>query len=240
MIFSKKFEMGLKDVNRKNELNNKSLLEFLENIAAKHSDAVGLGMNDIQKTKLTWVLLEWKLEVIKRPKYGDILDINTWARYSNKCYSYRDFEVYDQNNNKCAIATSKWLLIDIDRGRPTRIEEELISKYEPEYGKSVFNITELDKLKESENYKSEKIYEVRRSDIDINGHMHNLNYLDLVYDILPQEQYDNEANNIRISYKKEIRYGNKVRYTYLSEDNKDNIIIKSEDGKNIHAIVECY
>ena len=40
----------------------------------------------VEQTKVTWVLLEWKLQVIKRPKYGQKINIDTWARYTNKCY----------------------------------------------------------------------------------------------------------------------------------------------------------
>lgn len=240
MIFKNKFEVGLKDIKIKNELSNKSMLGFLEDTASKHSDKVSFGINDIQETRLTWVLLEWKVEVIKRPRYGEKININTWARYTNKCYSYRDFEIYDKDNNKCVIVTSKWLLINIDRCRPIKIEEELISKYKPEYKKSVFKITELDKLQELEKYDTERLYEVRRSDIDINGHMHNLNYLDLAYDILPDEEVKHEFNNIRITYKKEIKYGTSVKYLYKKENEKNCIAIKSEDSKITHALIELF
>ena len=47
LIFKHEFYIGLKDINSKKELKNKSILEFLENIACMHSDLVGLGMNDI-------------------------------------------------------------------------------------------------------------------------------------------------------------------------------------------------
>jgi medium-chain acyl-[acyl-carrier-protein] hydrolase len=234
------FEMGIKDVKKDFKSSNKFLLECLENIASKHSDKAGFGINDIPKTKLTWLLLEWKLEVIKRPKYGEKLYIDTWSRYSEKCYSYRDFEIYDENNKKCAMATSKWLLVDIDRGRPIKIEDNVISKYEPEKGKSAFSTTEIGKLQVLENYDLSQKYEVRRSDIDLNGHMHNLNYLDLACNILPEEEIEKEIDNIRITYKKEIKFGEIVNVFYKKQNNKNCILIMSEDGKIVHSIIEMF
>ena len=239
MIFKEKFLIGLKDIEKEGKVKNRALLEYLENIAAMHSAQVGYGVNDIEKTKLTWILLEWKLQVIKRPKYGQTLNIETWARYTNKCYSYRDFEIYDDNNELCAIATSKWLLIDIVKNRPIKIEEELIQKYNPEYGKSVFNILELEKIKEPEDVTTNFTYKVNRFDIDINKHMHNLNYINLAYEALPEEAYENEEFNVvRISYKKEVKLGDILICKYKKENQKHVIVIKSEDEKTLHAIIE--
>ena len=127
MIYKKQFEIGLKDIGKNNEITNTALLERLENIAAYHSDSAGYGVNTVEQTKVTWVLLEWKLQVIKRPKYGQKINIDTWSRYTNKCYSYRDFEVYDENKQLCAIATSKWLLINVEKNKIAKVEESLIA-----------------------------------------------------------------------------------------------------------------
>ena len=48
--------------------------------------------------------------------------------------------------------------------------------------------------------------------------MHNLNYLLLAYETLPQEIYDSsECNNIEIMYKKAIMLGDSIKcfYSYL-------------------------
>ena len=241
MIYKEQFKIGLKDIGKNNELTNKAILEFLENIADHHSDYVGYGANTTKKTQRTWLLLDWQLEVIKRPRYGQILDINTWSRYTNKCYSYRDFEVYDENGTLCAIATSKWIFIDISKNKITKVEENVISKYEPEEEKSVFKILELPKVKEPIEYISTVEYKIRRADIDINNHLHNLNYLDLAYEALPEEVYEKSIfNNVRISYKKEIKGGAEVRCKYSCVEGKHIVTIYNDDEKILHAIIILY
>ena len=241
MIFKREFKIGLKDIGKESKVTNKAILEYLENIAAYHSDSVGYGVNSIKETKVTWLLLDWKLQVIKRPKYGQALKIHTWSRYTNKCYSYRDFEIYDDNNNLAAIATSKWLLIDTEKGKISRIEENMIEKYKPETGKSVFNIVELDKLIEPENIENSISYEVRRRDIDINGHMHNLYYLDLAYEALPEKVYEQRPfENIQIMYKREAKKGDKLKINYTNKNGKNVVTIKSDDEKILHAIIELW
>ena len=68
MIYKEKFKIGLKDVWKGQEVSNIAILEYLEDIAAYHSDSVGYGINTTDETHLTWILLDWKVKVLKRPK----------------------------------------------------------------------------------------------------------------------------------------------------------------------------
>ena len=237
MIFKETFKTQLKDIGKNNYVKNKSILEIFENIGTYHSDLVGYGPNDIENVRVSWVLLDWKLQVIKRPKYGQILNVNTWGRTMKKFYTYRDFEMFDEQNNLCAIGTSKWALVNIDTGRLEKIGDEVFEKYQIET-KCVFDDKELDKLKEPDNFSSEIEYKVSRRDIDINGHMHNLYYLDLAYEALPQYVFEQRPfNNVRIQYKKEVKLGNilKCKYSYVDEQHV--VSIYNEDDGKLSAIV---
>ena len=239
MIYKENFKIGLKDVGIGNKVSNKAILEYFENIAAYHSDSVGYGLNTSNETGVNWILLDWRLKVIKRPKYGQTLKIHTWSRKIIKYYAYRDFEMYDEQNNLCAIATSKWLLINNKTGKIEKVEEEMANKYESEIDKKVFEGEEIEKLKAPQNYQNSIIYEVKRKDIDIIGHMHNLYYLDLAYEAMPKEVYEKRPfGEIKIMYKKEIKLGEIVNCKYGFENNKHKVVIQSEDEKVLHAIIE--
>ncbi len=239
MIYKEKVKIGLKDVWKGNQVSNKAILEYLENVAAYHSDSVGYGINTSDKTHLTWLLLDWKVKIIKRPEYGQILDIHTWSRYIIKCYAYRDFEIYDEKNNLCVIASSKWILVNNQTGKLARVEQDMGDLYQSEIGKAVFGEQDIEKLKEPKNYKNSIIYEVKRKDIDIVCHMHNLYYLDLAYEALPEEVYKKRPfDNVRIMYKKEIKLGDTVICKYAEEEGKHIVVIKSKDEKVLHAIIE--
>ncbi len=205
MIYTENFKMSLKDIGKQNKIKNRAILEILENIAGYQSDYVGFGANETVKTKIAWVLLDWKLEVIKRPTYGQTLQVKTWGRNMNKFFTYRDYEIYDENNELCIIATSKWTLLNIEKRKMVRLTEELIEKYKPEE-KSVFLDEKLDKIKIPTKFISNIKYKVIRKDIDLNKHMHNLYYLDLAYEALPEDVYAKRPfDNVRITYKKEIK-----------------------------------
>ena len=240
MIYSNNYKIGLEDIGKNYEANNKAILGIMQDVSALHSDSVAYGVFQIETKKRAWMILDWKMQIIKRPKYGDEIKAQTWSRKIERIYAYRDFKLEDKEGNTIAIGTSRWILVDIDRRRPVRLTEDIANLYDSEVDKSVFSedIEDIKNVK-CEDYIFKKEYNVQRRDIDVNNHMHNLNYLDMAYEILPEEVYRNRTfDNVRIIYKKEIVYGEKVECYYYEKDDKCIITAKCED--KIKAIIELY
>lgn len=239
MFIENEYTVRLSEIDRENKATNKAILSYLEDIGGIHSNIAGYGIYDIPKTHLTWVLIEWKLQIIRRPNYAEKVKVITWSRNALRCYAFRDFEIYDQEGNVIALAASKWVLVNMQKGKIERIEPELIAKYEPELDKSAFEGENFAKIIEPEKYQMETEYVVRKADIDINNHMHNLNYMDLANEALPENIFTNKQfNNIRITYKKEIKLGEIVKCKYGTNGEKHVISIKSQDDKTLHALIE--
>ena len=241
MFIKEKFRIGFRDMGIGNKLRNKSLLGFLEDVGGMHSDIAGLGVDDIERTKLSWIALGWKVQVIKRPRYGEYITVKTWSRKTNKFYSFRDYEVYNEKEELIAKGTSKWLLYDIEKNAIATLTEDLIGPYETEPEFSAFEEEPKYKIIEPENYISKVDYKINRSIIDLNEHVHNTYYMDLAYEAIPREMYlSDELNNIEISYKKEIKYGETVKCCYAKEGNEHIIIIKDQSEETIHAMIKLY
>lgn len=237
-VFEKKYIVDIPHVGASNLLTNYGMLSILENIACKHSDVVGFGINDIEKTHLTWMLLAWKVRILKRVPYGTEVTVKTWAKCSNKFNTYRDFEVRDENNELIGIATTKWTLIDTEKNSITRITDDIISRYHPSQ-EHVFEDPEINKLVAPESSLSDFTYQTQRRDIDVNQHMHNLNYLSVAYEALPEEVYSMpESNQIEIMYKKGIRLGDTVKCYYAFEEGSHFITMKSLDDATVYCIVK--
>ena len=72
--------------------------------------------------------------------------------------------------------------------------------------------------------------------IDINGHVHNLEYIDFASQILPYDIMKN-AKNIDVLYKKEIKEDTTIKCFYSVIENSHYATIKNEDETIIHAII---
>ena len=239
MIFEQNYTVGSRDIEHNHKATNKALLKYMEDIACKHSDQVGYGINDIEKTKIVWILLDWKFKVIERPMYGQTVKVKTWSRKIEKCCAYRDFEIYDENEKILAIATTKWVLLDAETRKIQKVTEEIGGKYESETEKHVFE-EELEKIHEPQSEESSLELKVRKTDIDINNHVNNLNYLDLAYEILPLKVYEQNLKNIRITYKNQTKPEEIVKISYTKQNDKHIITIKSQDSLRLHAIIELW
>ena len=239
MILEKMYTVGNRDVGNTKKATIKAMMKYLENIACSHSDIVGYGINTIEETGVVWILLDWKFKIIERPKYGQNIKVRTWSRKMEKCSAYRDFQILDENGNVLAIATTKWVLLDASTRKIQRIPEEFTTKYQSEPERNVFG-EEIEKLQETENEEYSVQVKTRRTDLDINNHVNNLNYLDLAYEVLPDEVYNAELKNVRITYKHQTEPGEIVNVSYTKKENKNIITIKTENKDKLHAIVELW
>ena len=239
-IYKCKSRIGLEDVGYSNKITNKAIIKILENAGGMHSESLNLGLNSIEITGFSCILLGWKVKVIVRPRYNEELTVNTWGRESNRAFTYRDYELYDESGNLCIIATSKWAIVDIKNGHLAEITPELIEPYKCEE-KKVFNSDYSFKLKEPETIDREIRYKVQRRDIDINKHVHNLYYLDFAYEALPEEIYENcEFNNIEIMYKRQTKLNDEIKCLYTKDGEQNIVTIKSIDDNLLHAIIKLY
>lgn len=236
MIVEHNFYVGVRDMNYSKELTNTALLSYLEDVACMHSEIAGYGINDMPKTQRTWVLLSWKIEVKKRPKFNDTLNVKTWSRKIDKFYAFRDFEIFNQNNESIAIATSKWVFIDIEKGKLIKVDDEVASKYQTE-NISVFE-EELSKFKEPDEYTNKIEYKITKNMIDINNHLNNIYYIDIAKECIPEKAENfKEPNKFEVIYKKEVKLGETVIALYSKTDEFEYVTIKSQDGEIVHSII---
>jgi len=211
----------------------------MQEAAITASQSVGYGPNNVDETRLYWVMLTWQLKVNFRPKWNDKITIKTWPRSMVKCSSFREFEAYDEKGNLIAIASSKWALIHIENGI-SRIPQELEAKYNC-VDKALFD-KPLDKISEPENSVCSFEYIVQRRDLDTNNHVNNTIYLDYAYEALPKEVYKNENfKTVEITYKHEAKAGDTIMCFYKKLENNEHVItIKNKQDNKIHAIVKLY
>ena len=183
-----------------------------------------------------------RLKVLKRIGGEENIRIQTWGRLVTKIFVLRDFKVFNEKGELCAIATSKWCLVDTTKGKIAKMPDNLQEIYGGFHDESVFGITDVPKLAQPTSTPiAADTYKIRRFDLDLNKHVHNLNYLNIAYELLPEDVYDGEElNNVEILYKRELKYGDIVK-SYLYKDNDVyTVVLKSQDDSLLHSIIKLY
>lgn len=224
-IYTTKERVIVEDIGKDFKMNNRSFLRILQEAANRASADVGYGITDIEKNKTSWVLLYWRIKILKRARYNDELTIQTWASFTKNIYSIRSFKVY-LGDELIAIADSKWVFVDAYKHSILKIPDDIMKTY----GKvedRVFEDEFKDKFKFSDDLKEDFSYKTMRRDLDVNHHVNNIAYLDIASELLSEELLLN-ATEIAVVYKKEIAYGDTVSCFY-----KDDTIYLFNKEKNI-------
>mgnify|MGYP004449958687 CR=1 FL=1 len=216
MIFNFPYKPVIEDFNKKGFLTLNSVIKILENAGNGHSDLAGENVFNMHKASHAWVLTEWQIEILEYPAYGAELKAETWSEgISSPLVANRNFLLY-KNGVICAKGATRWILIDMNTGRPCRIEPEEFEKYQSE-NKTVFEDKKLSKIPVPEYFEKDLNNPVRRSDIDFNMHVHNLTYLDYAREVIPEECAElMNFKKLRIAYKTALKEGSTAVCKYAN------------------------
>lgn len=242
-VFEIKLAVQFGDVDIRNRLTMKGALRLMQEAANCHSDQVGYGVNNIEKTNYSWVLYQQRCRLLKRPRWNTQLTVRTWSRGADGLICLRDFEMFDENGERIAIAASGWLLVNAS----TQRMEKMPSGMMDEYGtveRSVFG-EPLQRLKALPGAKKNWEYTVLKRDIDINRHVNNLCYLDYAVESLPEGISETDFNDVDIMYKKASYQGDRIACFGGWETAEDTasslphyvVAVKNPDGGTLHAVV---
>ena len=172
---------------------------------------------------IAWIFVEWTIEIINLPKYGEPVKVQTWINGKAPSASVlRNFILSDSKDSNLVKGTAKFALFDLNKRKPARISTELFKLYSPEKS-SVFE-NKSQRLTEPDVYDYEVNLAQRRSDIDFNGHVHNIKYLTYALEALPYDVYlDMEFSSLRILYKNPLSSAERI-IAKVSENSGDYIV----------------
>lgn len=228
MIFEYPYKPVIEDFSRDGLLSYTALVRILCNAANAHSDICGDSVFNIKGMDRAWVLTDWQIEITDYPKYGDELKAETWSEgFTSPLVANRNFLFY-KNGEVCARGTTKWILLDLKSGRPSKIDPAYLEKYSTE-SKVVFEDKKLWRIPSAETWTTEMPIPVRRSDIDFNDHVHNVTYLDYAREVLPQDLFEKKFTRLRISYKTALKQGSTAICRYAQIENAQVVFIYDDE-----------
>ena len=140
--------------------------------------------------------------------------------------------MYGEDGRVLAYANSLWTYLNSENGRPVRVEEEVVSKYqlEPKYDMKYADrkITLPEEMEEKESFPVE-IYH-----LDTNHHVNNGQYVKMAGAYLPKGF---EIAQMRAEYKKSALLGDMIYPKVAVEADKVVVSLDDEAG-NAFTVVE--
>lgn len=223
-ILVKSYEV---DYNKKTKLN--SLFNYMQEAAFNHACGFGAGYESLNEHGFLWVLSRVKIQVIRYPEWGEKINLETWPKGINRLFALRDFVFQDESNEKIALATSAWLVLDSKSMKPQKVQTLPFTLPDNE-GRYALN-EELEKLKIQNKFEIEREKTAAYSDIDVNHHVNNAKYVEWIMDCFPEEYYiRRHLKSLQLNFISQTRLGDSV--TLKRGIYNENINISYVEGVN--------
>lgn len=210
------------------------------NAADFHSSARGFGMKYLMTIHRSWVLSRLAIEMTEMPLQYDKFRVETWVESAMRFFTSRNFAVVGQestgNGQKSKVygyGRSIWAMIDTESRQPTDI-------FAIDNG-SINNWIVTDKecpiakggrVKMSDEAKLVRTIDTYYNDVDINGHINSVKYIEHVLDLWPLDWYREHAiKRFEIAYVAEAHAGDRLSF-YLEQSESE----KSVGEANIRIV----
>jgi acyl-ACP thioesterase len=188
-----------------------TLCNILLDSAAVHANKYRFGYHDMQKEKVYWVLSRFHIIMHGYPRMDDRIKVETWPKGIHKLFFMRDYRILSDDDRLLTTATTAWLVLDQNTGRPKKMEENnSLHHFHIDDFHAIESIP--GKLPEITVPDRQMPVSARYSDLDINKHVNAVKYIEWVQDCYPEELYERQnVKEFQINYLAETRFGEQVQ-----------------------------
>ena len=120
------------------------------------------------------------IEMKEYPTAFDKINLYTWIDEVGRLFTSRCFELADENGKTFGFARSIWAAIDVETRRPTLLDIARLSAYVTD---RPCPIEKPGKIAAVENETEGVPYFIKYSDLDINGHLNSIKYMEHLLDL---------------------------------------------------------
>jgi len=208
-VYTEKFKVRSYEVDVTGRATVLTISNFLQEIAGNHAGKLGVSVDKLFAKKLTWVLSRLHLKMFSYPFWREEVSILTWPSDAYGKFATRDFEIFNSKNEIIGKATTSWMLLDLIKLRPITMPDFIMNINRPQRERAIDD--KFEKLPKLEKFEFQNKYNVRLSDLDINQHVNNVNYIEWAIETIPVEiSQKYKLNQFEISFRAESKYGDSV------------------------------
>jgi len=234
-IVEKEIEVRYSETDYKKKTNIISILNYFNEVAQQAGEFYDQQKDILSEESIAWIILNWDIEVFCYPEYLDKLKLQTIAHSIDRFIAFREFLIKDSSQQILARGKSRWILLNIDRRRPTAAREYMYDLYGVTSKTAPFEIVDPPQLKE---YDIKTSFKVRKSDIDQYRHVNNVIYSRWIYESLPYDfTSEKKLRELKIHFRKETTFGNVISVLSSTDKENNNIYHHKITDKDNNALV---
>ena len=220
--FSKDYTITCYEADANKLMRPTAMLDLMQEAANVNATTLGFGYDEMISSNTAWVLSRINVKFINTPKWRDEVNLQTWHKGVSKLFYLRDFILSDKEGNPMVLATTSWLIIDMNTRRLVRNSDLALSDTAMDA-----IATPADKVVVPVDIEPELVrkHPVTWSEIDSNGHVNNVKYVVWAIDAIEQETIkEKPLKELLVNYDAEVMPGDTVKIFRIKQESEEGTI----------------
>ena len=184
------------------------------NAADFHSTDRGFGMKYLMSIHRSWVLSRLAIEMTSMPSQYDRFTVETWVESAMRYFTSRNFAVVGNDGRTYGYGRSIWAMIDTESRQPTdifSIDNGAINQWI--VSDKACPIDKGGRVRMGDDAELVGTVLTHYNDVDINGHINSVKYIEHVLDLWPLEWYrTHRLTRFEIAYVAEAHAGDELSF----------------------------
>ncbi len=194
-----------------------AVLGFLQEAAIQAAGALNVSREEmVREHNAFWMLSRIRYEISRPLRCGERVTVKTWHRGGKSALMYRDLDI-SVGEEPVGQAVSVWVLADLENRKLIHLSD--VKQFEGTDGGSLCRTDVLRKPRLPADLTLSEKRRMHYSDTDINGHVNNGKYADLVCDALSLERTgrDRFVSSLQLGYLAECMAGEDISI-YIAQE----------------------
>ena len=217
-VFQKSIEILPEYADANGNVTPGALARIMQDATEAHMDEVGLGYLTLRNQGLLWFIVWTSIWIKTLPKQGQTCVVRTWPGEVKLGMYSRRYGFYTEAGEELLVASSLFMMIDEETRKmvpPNELPSELaeiVMEGQPILPKQRLKFPELPLAQN---------HTVPEYEIDKNGHVNNVYYLDWAYDLMNAEYMEKHPLKFFwVQYSKELMLGDTVALQNMFQNNE--------------------
>ncbi len=236
LISTVEFSVASYDVDARGRMTTAALGRYMQEAAEVNAAGLGAGFDHLRAAGQTWVLVGVLVRAERLPRWREGVSLQTWPRDLVRRRALRDFRLRGAGGEILATATTAWYCLDLASRRPISPERwRTVTWAEAERATD----RDPDRLPGLEGEPAQETpVPLRWSDLDLNGHLTNTRYHDLLLESYPADWLAHRAiAELELNFMAEGTYPATILSRRAAEpdatDTFRHALVRQADGREI-------
>lgn len=202
--YKQSFYLSAGECNPQAEMPITLLMNRIIEVATNHANSWGVGYARLIEDAQGWVLSRVTIEMKRYPRVDEWYSLTTWIEDYNRHFSQRNMEIADGDGNVIGYARTIWVVINLNTRESVDISK--LSYISANVTEHTCPIEPQSRLRPFEPTRVEG-YRFCYTDIDFNGHVNTVRYLEHILNQFPLQVYsEHYIHRLELAFVKESYY----------------------------------